>query len=113
MDRVKLGDTFNDWTVLEGAPSIRFKSALRYWPCRCVCGTEREVSQYDLTSGRSKGCSCRKRPSVSEETRALLSALAKDRPAPRPKGSFTHSEDTKKKISASMIKKHDDKGDQH
>lgn len=36
-------------------------------PCRCACGTEREVPKYKLTQGRSKSCGCLK----SERLRGL------------------------------------------
>lgn len=29
-----------------------------YWHCKCICGEERDVLQYSLTSGKSKGCGC-------------------------------------------------------
>lgn len=44
---------FGSWTVLHEAPR---HGRLRYWTCRCVCGTERDVFQGDLRRGRSTGC---------------------------------------------------------
>lgn len=50
------GQQINHWTVLEEAPPRR---TVRYWRCRCVCGTERDVAQRTLNNGKSKSCGCR------------------------------------------------------
>lgn len=50
------GQRFGWWTVL--GPSVQNRS-LR-WNCRCVCGTERSVLQFSLTSGKSISCGCQK-----------------------------------------------------
>lgn len=43
---------FGNWTALY---SLK-KSGHIYWHCKCSCGKERDVSQYSLTSGKSKSC---------------------------------------------------------
>lgn len=48
------GMTFGQWTVLSIADSD--KTGRKRWHCRCSCGTERVVSGYNLTSGRSVSC---------------------------------------------------------
>lgn len=50
------GQHIHDWTVIEEAPR-RYK--LRYWRCRCLCGTEKDVAQHSLVTGQSKSCGCR------------------------------------------------------
>lgn len=50
------GQQFNSWYVIKEAPQRPPRT--RYWFCRCVCGKEREVSQHQLTSGKSKSCGC-------------------------------------------------------
>jgi hypothetical protein len=103
MERVKVGDKFTKWEVI-GGPLVKGTSAGKYWSCRCQCGSEKDVQQYHLLHGLSKGCQhCRKPASgrvVTEATKKLLSDLAHQRPAPRPKGSFTQSQETRDKISA-------------
>ena len=49
----KIGDRFNDWTLLERLPPNRTS---RRWRCRCACGTVQVVYAQNVTSGRSKGC---------------------------------------------------------
>ena len=46
---------FGKWTVIEKAKSRNNKG---YWKCKCVCGNEKEVESYLLTSGQSKSCGC-------------------------------------------------------
>lgn len=52
-----IGQTFNDWSVVaRGRPR---GAEGRQWLCRCVCGTEREISAYALRKGLTSGCGCR------------------------------------------------------
>lgn len=98
-EKVKITDTFGNWTVTAG-PTKKFNGK-KHWICRCGCGVEKEVAQYSLLEGKSKGCGCTLiMPPVSPVTRAKMVEAAKDRPAPRPKGSFTQSQETRNKISA-------------
>lgn len=48
---VRAGDTFGFWTVIEGGRGV-----VNYVPCRCACGTERNVTIARLTEGRSTSC---------------------------------------------------------
>ena len=52
------GQQIGLWTVLRHAGSRRSASgqARHYWQCRCACGLVKNVNQYNLASGRSKGC---------------------------------------------------------
>lgn len=109
-ERIQTGNTFGNWTVIAG-PTKKYNGK-KHWVCRCICGTEKEVAQYNLLEGKSKGCGCVLiMPPVSDETRAKMVLSAKDRPAPRPKG-YTHSEETKNKISATKRAKLASKGAQ-
>lgn len=49
--QVRAGDTFGFWTVLEDGRGV-----VNYVPCRCACGTERNVTIARLTEGRSTSC---------------------------------------------------------
>lgn len=49
------GLTFGCWTVIAESAS---KSRIIKWSCRCVCGTERDVSGGHLRYGGSKSCGC-------------------------------------------------------
>ncbi len=60
----KRGDTFGDWMAT--GPAVRKPEGVPNWkyylPCVCTaCGKTRRLVQYDtLTSGRSKGCGCKR-----------------------------------------------------
>ena len=53
--KVKVGDKYNRWTVLERRG---IKNRQSNWLCRCECGNEKEVRGPQLTSGKSKSCGC-------------------------------------------------------
>ncbi len=55
--------TFGRWTVIEKAKSRNNKG---YWKCKCICGNEKEVESYLLTSGQSKSCGCLNRELAAE-----------------------------------------------
>lgn len=50
------GLKFGKWTVLYF--SHIGKDHQCYWHCRCECGTEKDVSSHQLTSGKSQSCGC-------------------------------------------------------
>ena len=58
------GEKFGKWTLLTLEP----RGHRRFWSCRCDCGTERDVYESSLTSGRSTGCGCWKRGHMLTET---------------------------------------------
>lgn len=62
------GQTFGQWTVLHRAESKILPSGQRQtmWRCRCVCGTERDVSAKNLVSGGSTSCGCITRETISK-----------------------------------------------
>ena len=50
LEKIKEGDQFGEWTVIE--PYSESHKSL----CRCSCGVERNISNYQLKSGASKSC---------------------------------------------------------
>lgn len=63
------GRPFGKWTVVGtyrrgvngGRPAI-------FWPCRCECGTERDVLAGSLTSGKSIDCGCGRNEKVGKRS---------------------------------------------
>lgn len=55
-ERNLLGEVFGRWRVIRAA-RYDFNSRQMWW-CRCECGTEREVAEKSLWSGRSVSCGC-------------------------------------------------------
>lgn len=53
---IKIGDQFNDWTVVDIAAK---RNVNEYYHCVCRCGLKREVFRGSLLGGRSKSCGCR------------------------------------------------------
>lgn len=59
---VQINDKFNNWTIV-GDKIVKGKGkrgSKTYIPCRCCCGKEKLVLQYDLFNNKSKGCGCNK-----------------------------------------------------
>lgn len=57
---VHIGDTFNRWTIT-GGPLFHPRPngySVVYFPCRCECGTVREVALKHLRPGKSSSCGC-------------------------------------------------------
>ena len=50
LEKIKKGDQFGEWTVIE--PYSKSEKSL----CRCSCGVERYISNYQLRNGASKSC---------------------------------------------------------
>lgn len=53
--KIKIGDKFTRWTVLENLGIIKGRTRFR---CECECGKIRNVIGYELYSGHSKSCGC-------------------------------------------------------
>lgn len=51
---------FGRWTVIAATLNTTTNGSI-LWKCRCDCGTEREVSSYVLTAGKTKSCGCYRR----------------------------------------------------
>jgi len=97
VEQIKIRDTFGKWTVVAGPVC---KGKIKFWTCACVCGVVREIRQFPLLYGQSRGCGCGR--VVSEDTKRLLSENRRQRTSPpRPKGS-THSEESKSKMSVAQ-----------
>lgn len=54
-EAVKVGDTFDDWTVIENPIRLNKKTKAL---CRCSCGAEKYVDIGCLLNGQSKSCGC-------------------------------------------------------
>lgn len=52
-----IGQTFGRWTVLSFSKMEKRKS---YWRCKCICGTEKDISSGTLKNGNSLSCGCYK-----------------------------------------------------
>lgn len=53
------GMQFGRWTVLsEDEPVFYGRTRVRYWLCRCECGTVRRVKEESLKRGKSSSCGC-------------------------------------------------------
>jgi hypothetical protein len=52
------GQAFGRWTALSESPRRGACRNLRYWLCRCECGTVKEVEGVSLRQGRSTSCGC-------------------------------------------------------
>ena len=48
------GEKFDSWTVIELAK--KDKNYVKYWLCKCVCGTESLIRSHDLIKNKSKRC---------------------------------------------------------
>lgn len=48
-ETLKVGDKFNDWTIIDILSRREIK-------CRCSCGKERTVTRYDLMNNKTKSC---------------------------------------------------------
>lgn len=51
---IQIGNTFGKWTVC--GPITKDTKSHRAWPCRCECGFEKEVREYNLLTGTSTKC---------------------------------------------------------
>ena len=51
------GQTFGELTVIKRAET----KGRTKWTCRCSCGTVKDINEYDLISGKSKSCGCKRR----------------------------------------------------
>ena len=51
-------EKYNRWTILK---EVGIKNGINYILCKCDCGTEREVQEYNVINGYSKSCGCLKK----------------------------------------------------
>lgn len=51
---IKNGDKYGEWTVIKAYSSSKNKKARSL--CRCSCGVEKEIANYNLRNGHSKSC---------------------------------------------------------
>ena len=64
MTAVLRGEQIGRWTVIGEAS--RNAKGQKIWPCRCLCGTEREVLDRSLRYGGSESCGCLHREKLSQ-----------------------------------------------
>ena len=50
----EIEDTYDSWMVIDGP--VRGPNKRIMWLCRCVCGREKLVYEYNLLSGKSSSC---------------------------------------------------------
>lgn len=53
--KIKIGDKFGKWTVVGDVYKNNYH---KYYPCKCECGTEKNVEKYNLLNGKSLSCGC-------------------------------------------------------
>ena len=70
------GRVFGRWTVLR-LDHVR-PSRIRYWLCRCICGTQRAVSSGNLKNGTSASCGCM--IGVANKKRSIKHGMADTKP---------------------------------
>ena len=69
------GKSFGRWHVI--GEHIRIGSRT-YWPCRCECGTEKNIEAYSLKKHRTESCGCIRK----EMTKERNSKKPKKQPKP-------------------------------
>ena len=57
---IKIGDKINHWTVISDSFAKRVPSnqIKRYYSCKCICGTIRDIYNGSLKFNKSKSCGC-------------------------------------------------------
>lgn len=70
---ISKGTQIGDWTVV-GEAFFDEKREKR-WPCRCVCGEERNVLHRSLRHGGSMGCGCAKTAKATEKNAKKLDGM--------------------------------------
>ena len=82
-----IGTKFGDWEVIG---EIIYKDTGRkahpndsFLPCRCVCGTERNVRKGNLASGESTSCGCEGRKRTIAANREYYAKLREAKKAAR------------------------------
>ncbi len=56
---IGIGSRFGRWTVI--GPMFRSEKSQRLWPCRCDCGTLKDIQESSMLRGNSKSCGCYRR----------------------------------------------------
>lgn len=77
MEKIKLkkGDRFNRWTVINEQPIFKGKKNQSHYECECDCGTIRYVSSYGLRKEKSKSCGCYVKDIMSQTKRKDIQGL--------------------------------------
>lgn len=70
-----IGNRYGKLTVIDRAESAA--DGQRRWLCRCDCGGSHIVTTYNLTSGRTTNCGCRKSPDLTGKVFGRLTVLGR------------------------------------
>lgn len=68
------GKKFGKWTVLSFS---RRTEKITLYNCKCECGTEREISAYKLTKGKSKSCGCNRTKDMTGKKIGMITFIEK------------------------------------
>jgi hypothetical protein len=68
-----VGRKFSKLTVISRAESIKLGEPL--WNCRCDCGSECQITEYNLRSGNISSCGCSKEGPVGAATKENFAPL--------------------------------------
>jgi len=60
------GQRFNRWIVIN---FLEIRKKVPYWRCICDCGTEKDVSAFNLKQGTSTSCGCLKSEKLGNQAR--------------------------------------------
>lgn len=68
-----ISQKFGLWTVIDYAGSRKNSENknVRYWKCKCDCGTVRDVLEQSLKQGLSKSCGCVRSMKIAEVGRTM------------------------------------------
>ena len=53
--KLTIGDTVGHWTITGG---IKKQGKANLYPCRCICGKEKNVAAISIWNGKSTSCGC-------------------------------------------------------
>ena len=70
-----IGNRYGKLTVIEQVEST--PSSQRRWLCKCDCGGTHTVTTYNLTSGRSTNCGCKKSSDLTGQVFGKLTVLGR------------------------------------
>jgi hypothetical protein len=63
--RVILGQRFSRLLVVAKSELLDSRGCRPFWVCRCDCGAERCIREFDLRYGRTKSCGCLNRDRIT------------------------------------------------
>lgn len=75
--RPEVGEVFGGWTVI--GHWFRTPTHNVFVPCRCECGTEKDVRWHELRTGATKSCGCRNKGEGNSNYRHGAARFGEDR----------------------------------